>query len=204
MTFLRFSHNVWRFFLHWIRKPRRIGAVIPSSASLAAAMAARIDTDAPGAVIELGGGTGCVTRAILSAGVKPENLIVVEREPEFCELIASAFPDTNVLCADACDLTALARRSGAARVKTVVSSLPLLSIKDSECRKILESAFSVLAPEGEFIQFTYGPAMPLSRAIADDLGIEGVRTEWVLSNFPPAAVWRFRRKDVAVESRHAA
>lgn len=204
MSFLSMSRGIWRFFLHWLKKPRRIGAVVPSGGTLAAAMAGYIDVQAPGTVIELGGGTGCITDAILRAGVAPENLIIVEREPEFCELIASRFPDVNVLCADARDLTAILRRTSVRPVKAIVSSLPLLTIKDAECRQILESAFSVLAHEGEFLQFTYGPSMPISRNIRDALDIEGIRSEWILSNIPPAAVWRFWRKDVVVDNRRAA
>ncbi len=47
-----------RFFLHWLRRPGRLGAVVPSGPALAAALAAEIDTEAPGAVVELGSGTG--------------------------------------------------------------------------------------------------------------------------------------------------
>ncbi len=44
-----------RFFLRWLRRPARLGAVVPSGPALAAALAAEIDTRMPGAVVELGG-----------------------------------------------------------------------------------------------------------------------------------------------------
>lgn len=198
------SRAVWRFFLHWLRKPRSVGAVVPSGGALADAMAAGINVEAPGVVVELGGGTGCVTEAIIRAGVAPQDLITIEREPEFCELIASRVPESVVLCADARDLDALIRSPAFPRVKTIVSSLPLLSIKNPECRQILESAFAVLGDGGEFLQFTYGPSSPISREIQDELGIEGERSQWVLSNLPPAAVWRFRRAESVSYARRAA
>jgi phospholipid N-methyltransferase len=61
-----------RFFLHWLRRPARLGAVVPSGHALAAALAAEIDIQAPGAVVELGSGTGRVTAALIAAGVAPE------------------------------------------------------------------------------------------------------------------------------------
>ena len=198
------NRGVWRFFLRWLRKPRSIGAVVPSGNALADAMAGCIDIDAPGIVIELGGGTGCVTEAILRAGVPPTHLITIEREPEFCEMIASRLPEATVLCADACDLEALADGPAMPPVKAIVSSLPLLSIREEERNRILDSAFAVLADGGEFFQFTYGPSNPISRDMRDMLGIEGARSEWVLSNIPPAAVWRFRRKVFALDHRRAA
>ena len=48
-------------------------------------------------------------------------------------------------------------------------------------------------PLGELLQFTYGPASPVSPGMRELLGIEGKREEWVLTNLPPAAVWRYRR-----------
>ena len=68
------------FFLLWWRQPRRVGAVLPSGQSLARAMATYIDPHAPGVVVDLGGGTGSITRAVLKTGIAPKDLIVVERE----------------------------------------------------------------------------------------------------------------------------
>ncbi len=38
-----------RFFLCWLRRPARLGAVVPSGQALAAALAGQIDAAAPGA-----------------------------------------------------------------------------------------------------------------------------------------------------------
>jgi phosphatidylethanolamine/phosphatidyl-N-methylethanolamine N-methyltransferase len=177
----------------WLRRPGRLGAVVPSGRALARAMAACIDVAAPGVVVEVGGGTGSITRAILRAGVRPEDLIVIEREAKLCKILRVKFPGVRVLCADAGDLDRLLAGAGIANVKTVVSSLPLLSLDKADCRRILQAAFNVLDPHGELLQFTYGPASPVSPGMRALLGIEGKREEWVFTNLPPAAVWRYRR-----------
>ena len=181
------------FFLLWLRRPGRVGAVVPSGRALARAMAAHIDLEAPGAVVELGGGTGSITKAILRAGVAPEDLIVVEREAKLCRVIEARFPGVRVLCADARRLDELLAEAGVTRVKAVVSGLPLLAMDQDDCREVLGAAFSALDAEGEFLQFTYSPASPVSQETRGLLGIVGKRAEWVLSNLPPAAVWRYRR-----------
>jgi phosphatidylethanolamine/phosphatidyl-N-methylethanolamine N-methyltransferase len=181
------------FFSLWLRRPRRLGAVVPSGRALADAMAGQIDVAAPGEVVELGGGTGSVTRAILDAGVAPKDLIVVERETALCRTIAARFPGVRVAHGDARDLRRLLEAVGAARIKTVISSLPLLAMERDDCRRILESAFAVLDKRGDFVQFTYGPASPVSGRTRATLGVIGERTDWVLRNLPPAAVWRYRR-----------
>ena len=45
----------------WLRRPVSLGAILPSSKGLAQAMAEQVDPLDPGAVVELGGGTGSIT-----------------------------------------------------------------------------------------------------------------------------------------------
>lgn len=185
----------FRFFLIWLYKPRQLGAVLPSSEKLAATMASRVDISRPGVVIDLGAGTGRMTAAILEAGVAPENLVVVEREPALCRLIEKRFPDVRVFCADAANLDNVLQEAGITEVSTIVSSIPFLAIKNSDCRNILDAALTALPDDGEIVQFTYGPGSPIPERIRSELGVEGERIRWVRANLPPAAVWRFRRRD---------
>ncbi|WP_299620143.1 class I SAM-dependent methyltransferase [Pelagibius sp.] len=180
------------FLGRWLRNPKAVGAVVPSGKSLAAAMVAEVDRDAEGAIIELGGGTGNITAALLHAGFPIDDITVIERDPAFHRVIAQRFPEVRVLQGDAVDLRRLLRDAGIGKVKAVVSSLPLLSIPDRICLQIVAEAMAVLDENGVFIQFTYGPASPVSRSILTRLGLHGRRASWVMDNIPPAAVWRYR------------
>jgi phosphatidylethanolamine/phosphatidyl-N-methylethanolamine N-methyltransferase len=62
---------------------------------------------------------------------------------------------------------------------------------------VLSQAAAVLAPGGVLVQYTYGPAEPVSADLRAELGLIGERTNWVLANLPPAAVWRYRHSDSA-------
>ncbi len=68
------------FLAAWVRSPLKIGALLPRSRGLANAMAAEVDVKKPGVIIELGGGTGAVTHALLASGIPPERLVVIERD----------------------------------------------------------------------------------------------------------------------------
>lgn len=182
------------FFRAWLRRPRRMGSLVPSGRRLAAAVAACIRPDETGAVLELGGGTGSITRAILDTGrVAPKNLVVVEREARLCAIIATRCPGVRVVCGDAADLGALLSKAGVTRVRTIVSSLPFLSMRNSDNRRIFDAAFAALAEDGEFIQYTYGPASPIPRELLAAYGLAGKRRGWVLLNIPAAAIWLYRR-----------
>ena len=182
-----------RFFLQWLRRPGRLGAVVPSSSALAAALAGQIDAAAPGAVIELGAGTGRVTEALLAAGVAPEALVAVEREASFCALLAARFPGVRVVRGDARALQPLLAQAGVGQAKAVVSSLPLLNISSADRRRVLTQALAVLGPDGVLVQYTYGPAAPVPSELRAQVGLHGERAGWVFANLPPAAVWRYRR-----------
>lgn len=176
-------------FKLWLKNPRKIGAVAPSSPELAGAMARQIPRG-PGWVVELGGGTGSVTRAILKAGVDPDKLVVVERDPTLHAILQQRYPGVRVVLGDAMQLQALLRREGVDYVKAVVSSLPLISMKRTIQYRITHQALACLPPGAPLIQFTYGPFSPISRRLH---GIEGEVGERVLQNLPPASVWVYRK-----------
>ncbi len=183
-----------RFFLRWLRRPGRVGAVAPSGAALASALAAEIDAEAPGTVVELGPGTGRVTRALLDAGVEPAELIAIERDAAFCQLLRERFPAVRIVSGDARRLETPLRRAGSGPVRAVVSSLPLLSMTSEHRRAVLSEITTVLHGEGVLVQYTYGMAAPVPSDLAAELGVVGERANVVLANLPPATVWRYRPK----------
>lgn len=186
--------NNFSFFWHWLRNPTAIGAVLPSGRGLAAAMAAGIDPAVPGVVVELGGGTGNITAALLDCGIAARDIVVVEREAALARMISRRFPDITVISGDAQHLQALLLHAGIGPVKAIVSGLPLVSLPIDTERWILNQCFSVLPYDGYLIQFTYLPRPPVHRRIAAKLDLMAIRTTWVLDNVPPAAVWVYRRR----------
>lgn len=167
---------------------------MPSGKRLSTAMAAEIAEVGPGPVVELGGGTGSITSALLEGGVAPQDLFVVEREAAFAAMLTRRFPEVRVIGGDARDLRALLRQAGVTEARAVVSGLPLLSLPDRTCREILSEVFGLLDAGGRFVQFTYGFLTPLRPALADQLGVIGTRSTWVLENLPPAFVWSYRHR----------
>ena len=78
------------FFGLWLRKPLQIAAICPSGAPVAAAIARLIDPAWPGPVLELGAGTGTITRRLLAAGWAPGRIIACERESQLLEILRRA------------------------------------------------------------------------------------------------------------------
>ena len=180
-----------RFLGTLVREPLSVGAVAPSSRRLAGHMVADIE---PGSrVIELGAGTGAVTRAILDSGVAAADLLVIEQNEAFSEMLRKRFPGIEVITGNALGLNRYARvLSGP--VDFVVSGLPLLLFSPGRKLRLLHQVFSVLTEDGVFHQFTYGGRCPVERAVLRRLGLEATLLRFTPINMPPAFVYRLQRR----------
>jgi phosphatidylethanolamine/phosphatidyl-N-methylethanolamine N-methyltransferase len=183
------------FFRGWLERPLTVGAIAPSGRALARRMARAVDPADPRAVIELGAGTGPVTRAILERGLPPGQLASIERHPDFCRVLRERFPGVVVIEGDVVELERLAAGfAGPGEVQAVVSSLPLLSLPKRVMEAAVAQSMVLLAAGGTFVQFTYGPSSPIPRSLMERHGLEGRRVALVAVNLPPASVWHYRRR----------
>lgn len=184
-----------RFIKQWIENPRLIGAVSPSGPALAKAMAGFVALHREGPIVELGPGTGPVTKALLARGVAPERLLLVEYESRFCHMLAERYPGVKIVQGDAYGLKKTLDGKIEGQVATVVSSLPLLVRPERDRVELLHQAFELMGDDGLFIQFTYGLAkspMPL-HAHGVSGAYVGKGSGPILMNIPPARVWRYRK-----------
>jgi len=184
------------FLKRWLRRPFAVGAVVPSGRLLAEAMARTTFAEMKGReghVIELGAGTGEVTKALLAAGIPADRLALVERDPELASFLRRHFAGPRIVEGDAARLPKILSEQGIGSVSAVVSSLPLLSLPADVVRGIVEGVFGALPRGGALVQFTYGPAQPVPRSLSQALRLVGTRGPRIWRNMPPAVVWTFRR-----------
>jgi len=177
------------FMWQLVRHPKSISAIAPSSKGLARQMVSEI-TPETGRVVEIGAGTGVITRQILAAGVKPADLSIVEMNPKFCKALKVQFPDCNVLEMDAQALGDLPLEN----VGMVISGLPLLSIPEPVQHNIIKGAFDLMGEGGKYVQFTYGPKPPIAPAVREANGLTWRTLKKVWLNLPPAMPYVFTKK----------
>lgn len=198
--------GAWIFFRQWLKNPLRMAAFSPSGRQLARQMIAELPPHAS-RVIELGGGTGVFTRAMLEHGITPRNLLVLELNDELHAHLSEQFPEAHVVHGDARELKRLAERAGYlgdGLADAAISGLGLLSMSRSMQRAILQAAFSVLQPNGRLIQFTYGPSSPVPRELLAELGLQVRRGGFAWWNVPPAAVYVYtRNRSEAIQAQRA-
>jgi phosphatidylethanolamine/phosphatidyl-N-methylethanolamine N-methyltransferase len=177
----------WQFLRGLIAQPKNVGAIVPSSPALARAIAAQIDPEIPGPVLELGPGTGVVTEALLARGIQPSRITAIEYDAHFAAMVAERFPGVNVVRGDAFDLE---RTLGSpVPFAGIVSGLPLLNHPPERRRMLIEGALARLAIGAQYVQFSYGWEPP----IPAPAGTTVHRAALVWRNLPPARVWVYKK-----------
>ena len=178
------------FIRSWLEKPLSTGAVTPSSKLLARTMAAYVEPEIAGPVIELGPGTGPVTEALVTQGIDPARLVLVEFNPTFCRLLSSRYPTATVVQGDAYGLKRLLGPLLRQPAAAVVSGLPLFTKPLKMRLRLVQEAFGLMAPQAPFVQFTYAMVPPIPKALN---GVKAEASERIWMNLPPARVWVYRK-----------
>lgn len=179
--------SLFHFGREILDSPRSMGAICPSSPALARRMANLIEPGS-GKVVELGGGTGTVTSALLGRGIDPGQLIVIEQSAKLSALLNRRFPEVCVVNGDAARLAELLG-ADYGNISAIVSSLPLRSLEPNTVLQIMAQLEKVLHVGGVFIQYTYSHRDMRGRLSQDFKTIHSC-TVW--GNLPPARVDAYR------------
>lgn len=178
------------FLQEWMANPKRTGSVVPSSKRLAATMARWLPQNPDSYVLELGPGTGAVTEALLKQGLREEKLVAIERNPKLAALLRERFPNAHIIAGDAWQMDALLRNRHIENVGAVMSSLPLLNFSLEEAEALAQKIRTVLQPQGNWVQYSYGIHKRRPRGTSD-FRLHASKIVWL--NLPPARVSVFQK-----------
>lgn len=185
----RFDEEI-RFFKSWVESPRAMGTICPTGKVIATRMASVINTGSGLPVLELGPGTGAITKAILRHGVKPENLYSVEYTASLIPHLEAEHPGVNFIHGDAFDLQNALGEMAASRFDSVVSALPLLNFPVGQRIALVRDLLNRLPAGRPIVQLSYGPHSP----VPPDWQTYTVEPlDWIFRNLPPARLWIYRR-----------
>ena len=192
------SYRVW--FKAYLRHPLQLGALFPSSSALGSLMVRHIKTDIHGKILELGPGTGSLTRALLKRGVPEENLVLLEQSPEFIPILRNSFPKATVICGDAKDMVDILRPLAIEEFNEIVSGVPLNAMGAQLRRIICGEAFKLLRLGGSFVQVSYLPRCSIPSDVIASYSAKRIYCGLALGNIPPAFVWRAEKTLIDVEN----
>ncbi|MGD3112601.1 class I SAM-dependent methyltransferase [Streptomyces sp. YGL11-2] len=190
------------FLREYARTRQDVGAIAPSSPRLGKALT-RYVIPSPGhsrAVLEVGPGTGAVTRHIAGSLGQLDTLDLVEANPRFATLLRGTYgrdPRLRVL-------TGLVQEHELGLYDTIVCGLPFANFDARTTAEIFDRLLGSLRPGGTLSFFGYVGGATVRRTLAsgpdrertlagqaelrDILRRHAFRTEVVLGNLPPARV----------------
>lgn len=168
------------FLKSCLRSPLEMGAILPSSRYLAQAMAEEVGPAE--CILEVGAGSGAITRGLLSLN-RP--IVALERDNHLASQLRHRHPEVEVIAKPLEDCSSLLDRLPARTC--VVSSLPFRSLPPAvgDALSDVLSRFLSRAPTRKLVQFSYVPQKPF-------VACHGLRwrlAAHVLRNVPPAFIW---------------
>ncbi|MEM7202037.1 MAG: methyltransferase domain-containing protein [Planctomycetota bacterium] len=189
--------DAMRFLGAFLRNPRTVGAVLPSSRFLARALAGNLGLRPGDLVVEYGPGTGPMTQVLAEQLGHDIRYLGIEREARFCARLQERFPGLPVHQGSVEDVERILADRGLGSARVIVSGLPFASLPETVQGRVVEGTRAVLAPDGEFRTFQYVHAYPLrsARRFRDAMARRFGRFERsrpITRNVPPAYVLSYR------------
>lgn len=207
------------FFREFRRTFRTTGAILPSSPFLAKALAARLrGPRVPARILEVGSGTGAVTKAIARRMMPYDRLDAVEINARFVEKLERRLDEEKAfrLYRDRIRVvhSPLESLPGESVYDYIVSGLPLNNFSSSQVRDIFGAFRRLLKPGGTLTYFEYTLVRQLKtpfvdkserwrllrvgRVVGSYIRDYQIDRESILLNVPPATVRHLRLKPANV------
>ncbi len=172
----------------FLRHPRMLGSVIPSSRFLISRILRQADWARTRVVVEAGPGVGTVTTAILDRLGRDASLLAFEMNRTFVAHLRSQIPDPRltVLHRSAAEAEPALAAHGIGSVDLLVSGIPLSGLSREARLELLSGWRRLLRPGGVLViyQFTRSALPDLKHLFGD------VRQEFEPFNVLPARVFR--------------
>ena len=180
-----------QFLQGFIKKPMSVGAIAPSSPDLARQMIEGVKADENNVVLEIGCGTGAITKFLQDLIPTRKSYIGIEIEKDFVNRLETEFPNLNIVCGDACNAAQIIAEHQLGKVSYIISGLPFVVLPKEVSDGILLEVDKMMGNGCLFRTFQYAhgynlPPAKKFRQRLDDLYGKVVRSDLILKNLPPA------------------
>ncbi|SHE89100.1 Phospholipid N-methyltransferase [Seinonella peptonophila] len=182
----------WRqrvqFLSRFLQNPKKIGSVTPSSRFLVEALLDPVDWAKVKTIVELGAGTGVLTRKIARRIRDDSHVYIFEQDSKLAQALKARYPQM-IHCSDAKQLSFELEMNGVHQVDCIISSLPFANFSMKERVILLKGIQQVLAQKGVFIAYQYSLQM---RGLFEEY-FPHVDTRFIPFNLPPSFVYICRK-----------
>lgn len=175
------------FGRNFLKHPRMLGSVIPSSRFLIQQVLAPVDWKRARVLVEYGPGVGTITTEILRRMNPAARLVVIEMNQDFVKYLRDTVQDPRleVVNGSAADIGGVLAERGLGKADYVFSGIPFSTMPEEVRVSIVQRTADNTSPEGAFVVYQFSPKVRayLERAFAR------VETSFEPLNVPPAQIF---------------
>ena len=180
---------------HFIRNIKKTGAVSSCSNHVAEALTRHANLAHSKTVVELGSGTGAITKKLAEHIADDALFLALELNEHFVKETKKNCPNVLVYHDSAENVKHYLRMHGKETCDCVISTLPWTLFDQAQQVRILDAILDVLPVGGQFLTVTYTFATLLPsgrrfRNLLDSKFSSVVRTKPIWKNLPPVYVYR--------------
>ncbi len=179
------------FLQAFLKNPLKVGSIAPSSPELAQQMVAGIRPNEESVVLELGVGTGAITKFLQDIVPNRESYLGIEIDRTLVKLLKGNFPALKIVRGNACDTHSIHQKTGFGRVGSIICCLPFVSLPNDVGEKVFAEIDKFMEHGCVFRTFQYAhgyyfpSAIKLREHMRQRYG-KAKRSPLVVKNVPPA------------------
>jgi len=145
------------FARNFVRHPRMLGSIIPSSRFLIKQVLEPIDWQRARVIVEYGPGVGNITAQILRRLSPDGHLVAIETNRDFVEFLGAAMPDPrlHVVQGSAADVHAILEGLGLPAASYIISGIPFSTMPEDLRTDIVRKTRAALEPGGAFLVYQF-------------------------------------------------
>ena len=145
------------FFSAFVKYPKEIGSVIPSSKFLTSEILKNIDFKNAKYIVEYGPGTGCITTEILKRARKDAKILCFEINKKFCSYLMNKIKDQRLIIINdtAENIRKYLKKLSITKIDYVISGLPFSALPDNKKNAIVEETKNTLKNDGRFVVYQF-------------------------------------------------
>ena len=180
-----------QFLQAFLKNPGTVGSITPSSPELARRMVAGIRPDTDNVVMELGVGTGAITKFLQDIVPNDESYLGIELDRDLVRSLKKNYPEMRIARGNAIEAAEIHRKSGLGKVGTIICCLPFVSMPNELGEAILLEIDKFMQRGCTFRTFQYAhgyyfpSAIKLREFMRDRYG-KSKRSPLIVKNVPPA------------------
>jgi phospholipid N-methyltransferase len=175
------------FGRNFLKHPRMLGSVIPSSRFLINQVLAPVDWNRARVLVEFGPGVGTITTEILKRMGPSARLVVIEMNQDFVRYLRESIhdPRLEVVHGSAADIGRVLAERGLPSADYVFSGIPFSTMPEEVRASIVQSTADAVSADGAFVVYQFSPKVRgyLERAFGS------VKTSFEALNVPPAQIF---------------